>query len=224
MSQRLDLKAIERRAWLSTFQDGLWDIFFGLMLVAGAVSDWLQSRGTPSSIRIPAYLSLFVLAGLVLWGGKRYITAPRLGRVAFSPARKARMRKLVLILFPSLIVTGALFVLSRGWLGQPAWWGDFGWLAGTITVTLLFITTFSLMAVLMDFPRLALYGVLFALPEILGVGLSRLTGSEAGFLIGSLFSASVVLVVGAVVMIRFLRDYPAPEQASPGGELPQSNG
>jgi hypothetical protein len=223
MSHNLDLKVIERRAWLSTFQDGLWDVFFGLMLAAGAVSDWLHSRGASSSIRIPAYLSLYVLAGLVLWGGKHFITVPRMGRVAFSPARKARTRKLRLILFPVLIITGALFVLSQGLLGQPAWWGDFGWLAGTITITLLFITAFGLMAIFMDFPRLALYSVLFALPEILGVGLSRLTGSEAGFLIGNLFSASVVLAVGVVVMIRFLRDYPAPEQAPPGEELPQSN-
>jgi hypothetical protein len=219
MSQNLDLKAIERRAWLSTFQDGLWDIFFGLMLAAGVVSDWLHSRGVPSSIRIPAYLSLFVLAGLVLWGGKRFITVPRLGRVAFSPTRKARMRKLRLILFPALVITGALFVLSRGWLGQPGWWGDFGWLAGAITVTLLFITTFSLMAVFLDLPRLALYGVLFAVPEVLGVGLSRLTGSEAGFLIGSVFSASVVLAIGVAIMVRFLHDYP-----TPGKELPQANG
>jgi hypothetical protein len=224
MSQSLDLKAIERRAWLSTFQDGLWDIFFGLMLAAGVVSDWLHSRGVPSSVRIPAYLSVFVLAGLVLWGGKRYITMPRLGRVAFSPARKARMRTLKLVLAPFLIITGALFALSRGWLGQPAWWGDFGWLAGSITVTLVYIFAFGLMAVFMDLPRLALYGVMFALPEILGVGLSKLAGSEAGFLIGNIFSASVVLAVGLVVLVRFLHDTPAPGQGTPGEELPQANG
>jgi hypothetical protein len=218
MSQNLDLKAVERRAWLSTFQDGLWDIFFGLMLAAGVVSDWLHSRGVPSPVRIPVYLSLFVVAGLVLWGGKHFITVPRLGRVAFSPARKARMRKLRLILLPALIVTGALWVLSGGWLGQPAWWGDFGWLAGSITVTLVYTTAFGLMAVFMNLPRLALYGVLFALPEILGVGLSRLAGSEAGFLIGNAFSASVVLAVGVVIMVRFLHDYPAP-----GEELPQAH-
>jgi hypothetical protein len=218
MSQNLDLKAVERRAWLSTFQDGLWDIFFGLMLAAGVVSDWLHSRGVPSLVRIPAYLSLFVLAGLVLWGGKHFITVPRLGRVAFSPTRKARMRKLRLILLPALIVTGALWVLSGGWLGQPAWWGDFGWLAGSITVTLVYTTAFGLMAVFMNLPRMALYGVLFALPEILGVGLSRLAGSEAGFLIGNVFSASVVLAVGVVIMVRFLHDYPAP-----GKELPQAH-
>lgn len=218
MSQNLDLKAIERRAWLSTFQDGLWDIFFGLMLAAGVVSDWLHSRGVASSIRIPAYLSLFVLGGLVLWGGKRFITVPRLGRVAFSPTRKARMRKLRLILFPALVITGALFALSLGWLGKPAWWGDFGWLAGSITVTLVYVTTFSLMAIFMNLPRLALYGVLFALPEVLGVGVSRLAGSEVGFLIGNAFSASVVLAVGAVLMVRFLHDYP-----TPGKELPQAN-
>jgi hypothetical protein len=160
-----------------------------------------------------------VLGGLVLWGGKHFITVPRLGRVAFSPTRKARMQKLRVILFPALVITGALYVISGGWLGQPGWWGDFGWLVGAITVTLLFIATFSLMAVFLGLPRLALYGVLFALPEVLGVGVSRLAGSQAGFLIGSAFSATVVLAIGITIMVRFLHDYP-----TPGNELPQANG
>jgi len=32
MTDNLDLKELEKKAWRSTFQDGLWDIYFGLLI------------------------------------------------------------------------------------------------------------------------------------------------------------------------------------------------
>ena len=34
MTQNINLKALEKKAWRSVFQDGLWDIFLGLLLMA----------------------------------------------------------------------------------------------------------------------------------------------------------------------------------------------
>lgn len=212
MSQTLDLKELERKAWAPYVQDGLWDLFLGLMLVSAAVSSWLAYAGAPSSTRIPAYMSIVVLAGLVLWAGKRFVTLPRVGRVKYGPARKARLHTLRIIVLVAVLATAALFVaalgVKNGWLARPAWWALGKIPSGSIFAVLIILTVFSLMAAYMDFKRLYLYGVLFALQETVGVSLEAYAGIEWGFFAGAVVAAVVVMVIGTVVFLRFLRDYP----------------
>ena len=221
MSQNINLKALERKAWTSYFQDGLWDIFLGLLLVSSAVNTWLSDTGVPSSTRIPTYMAIMVLGGLVVWAGKRFITVPRIGRVKFGPARKVRMNKLRVVLFISVLVIWALFLAGLGikndWLQRPEWWLIGRTSIAAAIVTLNFLVVFSLMAYFMEFKRLYLYGVLFALQEVVGVGWREFAGVDIGFFIGSAVSAVIVLLIGTVVLVRFLREYPLPaDEASDG--------
>jgi hypothetical protein len=221
MSQNVSLKALERKAWTSYFQDGLWDIFLGLLLVSSAVNTWLSDTGVPSSTRIPTYIGIMVVGGLVLWAGKRFITVPRLGRVKFGPKRKAKLNWLRVVLFLSVLVIAALFLAGLGvknnWLQRPEW-GLIGRTSiASAIVTLNFLVVFSLMAYFMEFKRLYLYGVLFALQEVVGVGLRELADVDIGFFIGSAVAAVIVLFIGMVVLVRFLRQYPLPAvEASDG--------
>ncbi len=221
MSQIINLKELERKAWTSYFQDGLWDIFLGLLLVSSAVSTWLSDTGVPSSTRIPTYIGIMVLGGLVMWAGKRFITVPRMGRIKFGPARRSRMNKLRVVLFISVLVIAALFLAGLGvknhWLQRPEW-GLIGRTSiASAIVTLNFLVVFSLMAYFMEFKRLYLYGVLFALQEVVGVGLRELADVDIGFFIGSAVAAVIVLLIGTVVLVRFLREYPLPAvEASDG--------
>jgi hypothetical protein len=214
MSQNVSLKALERKAWTSYFQDGLWDIFLGLLLVSSAVNTWLSDTGVPSSTRIPTYIGIMVVGGLVLWAGKRFITVPRLGRVKFGPKRKAKLNWVRVVLFLSVLVIAALFLaglgLKNNWLQRPEW-GLIGRTSiASAFVTLNFLVVFSLMAYFMEFKRLYLYGVLFALQEVVGVGLRELADVDIGFFIGSAVAAVIVLFTGTVVLVRFLREYPLP--------------
>jgi hypothetical protein len=219
MSTNINLKEIERRVWLSTFQDGLWDIFFGLLLASSAVSARLSYSGAPSSTRIPAYMGVMALAGLILWAGKRFITFPRVGRVKFGPARKARLTRARVVLLISLLVIAALFLaglgVKNGWLQPPEWLLIGRMPIASLIVTLNFLVVFSLMAYFMEFNRLYLYGVLFALQEILGVGLREFAGVDIGFFIGSAVAAVIVLFIGTVMLVRFLRDYPPLAEGPP---------
>ena len=79
MSQMINLQDVERRAWTLYFQDGLWDIFFGLLFLGGGL------RALTGNL----WYYLLVAAGvLVLILGKRWITLPRLGQI--NTARSAR--------------------------------------------------------------------------------------------------------------------------------------
>lgn len=206
MSNQVSLKEVERKAWLSTFQDGLWDLYLGLLLAAGVVSSWFSYRDLPDASRIPAYFSVIVLAGLVLWAGKRFVTQPRLGRVKFGPEREARKSKARLVIIFAVLVTAALlafFVPRNG--GGAASLPPY---SGPVIVTLLLLFVFSALAYYFEFKRLYLYAVLFALQEPLGVILQEVTGTEIGFVIAPLIGAPIVLTIGLVHLVRFLRRYP----------------
>jgi hypothetical protein len=74
MVSNLDLKQLERKAFRSTFQDGLWDIFLGLLLLNMGGGTLLGGSGMSP---LWAMVGLTGFAGLVLllfWAGKKTIT------------------------------------------------------------------------------------------------------------------------------------------------------
>jgi len=67
---------------------------------------------------------------------------------------------------------------------------------------------FGLMAYFMDFPRLYAYGLLFAISIALTEALwpSRISG------IAFVVSGGIALLIGLVMLVRFLRRYPVPAE------------
>ena len=94
MSRDINLKELERKAWRSVFQDGLWDIYLGLLLMALAIYALLSKTKLPEAQQMVIYIGLMAASMLVLWAGKRFITLPRMGRVKFGPRGKTRRRKI----------------------------------------------------------------------------------------------------------------------------------
>jgi len=127
MSEKLNLKQIERKAWRSVFQDGLWDIYLGLLLLLMGSSDLLDQLPIGEAARLGIYLGLlaFILVGM--WLAKTYITIPRIGRVQFGPARQIRRKKAGLLLAGSVLLGVVLWmVASAGRIcRRPPVEGDF---------------------------------------------------------------------------------------------------
>jgi hypothetical protein len=212
MSQNIDLKKLERKAWTSYFQDGLWDIYLGLLLLAMAVSALLSDVGFSESWGMTVLIGLEVLAVLVLWVGKKLITVPRMGRVKFGPKRKAKLSWVVVILFISVLVGAGVFVAGlamrtdRPGRLNATFFAPAVWVVNVIVV-------FSLGAYFLDFSRLYLIGVMYALAVPLDILFRQLTDIDLSFLAFGV-PAMVILITGLVVFARFLRDYPLlPEEA-----------
>ena len=206
MSQNISLKELERKAWTSSFQDGLWDIYLGLLLLAMAVWALLSDVGFSESLGMAIFIGLEVLAMLVLWAGKKIVTIPRMGRVRFGPKRKAKLNWVRVILFISVLVGAGVFVAGLATrANRPEW----------LNATLIFpaawmvnaIVVFSLGAYFLDFNRLYLIGVMYALPVPLDIMFREFTDIDLSFLAFGV-PAVVILLTGTVVLIRFLRDYP----------------
>ena len=201
MSESLDLKQLERKAWQSFQQDGLMEVALGALLMLSFVAAIAGEQ------RFFVYI-LMLLLGPMLVLAKRYVTVPRIGRVEFGRKRKARQRALLIVAFAAVSLTFALLLISmRGseWIRDSHTLVSFG-LGGMIAVV------FMAMAYLKDFPRLYVAGILvggsFTLTELLDTPAPLLVVGAALFL------------VGLCVLVRFVRQYPAPSSGSEGGEGP----
>jgi hypothetical protein len=218
MRQDINLKEIERRAWRSTFQDGLWDIYLGLLLLAMAIGAWMSDIGASKSLSYGIYAGLMGLAMLVLWAGKRFITIPRMGRVKFGPKAKARKKKARLLLTVSVVVGLLLFLFI--WLavmgGRSP--GLSLRLIAPLVWTVNVLIVFGLGGYFLDFKRLYLIGLMYALAVPLNEALRALSGLDLSLLAFGL-PALVILGTGLVVFVRFVRHYPLPSERDVNGEV-----
>ena len=97
MNTQIDLKELERKAFRSTYQDGLWDILFGIIVITLAFY-MFRPTGGYSIFNTVAFIVGFGVANLVFWAGKYLITVPRMGLVTFGQTRKQKTTRLVIIL------------------------------------------------------------------------------------------------------------------------------
>ena len=191
MSQNLSLKDAERRAWTLYYEDGLWDIFLGLLFLGGGL------RTLTGSL----WFYLFVLAGILAFVlGRRFITLPRVGEIKFGPMREKKRRSLIIFIMVAVLLTLVLLLLPALGIATP------GPLAGLIfaaVVPLIFVY----MAYMMDFRRLFGYAVLVAIFMII----TEMVGTEAGA-IAQTAAGIVALISGLWHLVGFLRVYPLPEE------------
>lgn len=206
MEQQIDLKQLERKVWMSFFEDGVWDIYLGMLLMAMAVGALLSDIGAPEATFIITYGCLIGTAFVLLWLGKRFITIPRLGLVHFGPKAKARKKKASIIFAVSVLVGFVVFLMFLPTIK--------GSLFTTIPVDLVFpviwvanmLIVFSLAAYFLRFHRLYLIGVMFAVCIPLDILLKELTNRDLSFIAFGL-PALVILIMGGVVLARFLSKY-----------------
>ncbi|KPK34718.1 MAG: hypothetical protein AMJ65_17960, partial [Phycisphaerae bacterium SG8_4] len=213
---RINLTDIEKKAYRSTFQDGIWDLFLGSTLLTLAVVALLSNRGMAEGRQMIVLIVLQGAAVAFFIAGKKYVTVPRIGFVKFGRQRKAKVRKSHLVLLGSAVVGAVAFLVASQLIystqaGRPRLI-DFMPLAWAVNA----IAVFSLLAHYLDCPRLHGYGVLFALPVPVDRAIRAFAGvnlSPVAFAV----PAIVMLAIGAVLLVSFLRRYPrAAEEADLG--------
>ena len=212
MSHTINLKELERKAFRSTFQDGLWDMYLGFLLLIMGMGPVLPALDTSVMWILVMLLMLSVLAWLAFWAGKKFITTPRMGLVKFGPQRKAKLKKTRAVLFLSALLGVITFVLRATWKVEgatipiPA----YVWAVQAIVV-------FGLGAYFLDVSRFYAYGVLYAIPVPVGIVLLQNTGLPGLMFLPFGVSGGVMVLIGAVLFIRFLREYPLRAVAASDG-------
>jgi hypothetical protein len=202
MTEKMDLKSIEKKAWSSYFQDGLFDIFLGLITLNFGIAPLIEE--ITGIIYLMSYSVMLIVAFILFYAGKKYITATRIGRAKFSRERKTKNRKTTLVLTISVIFGCIVFLITATNLSPVTSNIHFGAVVFGINA----IIVFSLMAYLLDFNRLYLYGWFFA-ASIVFVELSRAyAGITYDNVIGFGTFGVIMIIIGLVYLIRFLHRYP----------------
>lgn len=198
---------LERRAYRSTFQDGIWDIFLGSSLLILAISALLSNIGVSQAVQMTVLVGMETLTVMAFISGKKHITVPRMGFVQFGPVRRRKMKKSYIVLLGSVITALVVFLVALQVVqGHPAsraellLFAPVAWVANSVIV-------FTLLAYYLDCSRLYTYGVLFALPVPLDMAIKQFAGINLSPIAFAL-PAIVMLVVGTVLLVRFLHQYP----------------
>jgi hypothetical protein len=209
VTQNIDMKELEKKAWTSYFQDGLLDIAIGMIMLAAVLSSTLDVIGISDEVRISIYIPLMVVVPpVIVILGKRYITIPRLGVARFGPHRKARNRIMIAGLVGTQLILLAMLALQ--WIyGVGS-----GWL-GSIIVTLNILAAFCLIAYLLDYKRMYVIGILVAASEPVTFCLKNYSDTVYRGFIAYGIPAIIVMVMGFIVLRQFMREYEKPTMETP---------
>jgi hypothetical protein len=208
MSTPISLKEIERKAFRSTYHDGLWDIYLGLVVVCMAIFVYRPVEGYGPTNIVLAIVGITLAYGL-LQAGKRLITLPRLGQVRFGAIRKRKKTTQAILLgVIVLIQVGVVGLTALAW-ANPAVGAKLSGLFPARNLELLLVAAVAalfvgpsmlLRAYFTDFPRGYYIAVMMALATFLMIYLNQ---PLYPLVIGSL-----IILPGLVLLVRFLRKYP----------------
>ncbi len=214
MSEKINLKELQRKAWRSIFQDGLWDIFLGLLLLNIAIYTVVNEYFANDDLKLSLFIGGELAAFLFLWAGKRFITIPRMGNVNFGRFGKVRRSKAKLLSFASVLVGLIVFLVATG-LSEPGQIAGLprvyvvavGWVINAILV-------FGLAAYFLDFNRLYLIGAMFALSFPLDIIMRELLNTDRWAFFAYAIPALIVLAVGIYFFVHFMQKFPGRQEGA----------
>ncbi len=208
MDTQPHLKELERKAFRSTYEDGLWDMYFGLIVICMAIFIYRPASGY-SPVNIVLALCAMGVAYAIFMTAKKFITLPRMGQVQFGPQRAKRKRTMVIVLSVVVFLQAAFVAFQVLARANPELGATLSALlpdkaAGDLLVAsigALFVgPSMIVVAYFTDFPRGYFIAIMIALAVFLMIYLNQPIYPT---LIGL-----VIALPGVVLFVRFLRKYP----------------
>jgi len=210
MNKHFNLDELEKKAFKSTYEDGLWDIMLGIIFLAFAAIPILSVRGLGDFWSSLLILPFFAIGYAIFALGKGRITYPRAGVMKIGSQRKKKIARIHIFLNVFL----ALGILT----GFTAFekFRDMDWFFPAVFAVLILIC-FSLGARYLDFPRLGYYGAGLTVFVLIGEVLFRegvVTHHGYPLVFGS--SGFTIMCIGVVLLLRFMKKYSIPGKEAAG--------
>ena len=202
MKPETDLKALERKAYLSYHSDGLLDVGFGLLILSVGIG-WYMGMPWLAGILFAIGISSYA-------GAKKVITIPRIGLVRFGPARQKRQKRetsFFMVYFTITALLGVVMFLVVININRSP--GGFGRILEKFIMapySILVAIAFACLAYWKQIPRYYIYAIILLIAVIAG----PLLGINHAIYFST--PGIVILVVGISLLIRFLKTYPLPEK------------
>ena len=207
MSQNLDLKAIERKAFRSVHQDGLWDIYLGGLLLVLSLFFAIPESGEGEL----TFMALALLGVAVVFAffqlGKKYITVPRMGQVKFGAERQKRKVTLAWIMGGFVLVTlGVLLFSLYVWNADAPFDVNLAPLLGRAVVSTISALIAGLSTIVISYFKEFTRGYYIALLMALGFFFTLWLDTT----VPMIAAGALILVPGLVIFVTFLRQHPLP--------------
>jgi hypothetical protein len=211
MTGDIDLKDLEKKAWRSTLEDGIFEIYFGILhlnITIGVILDDIL----PTPYNLIVMFSIISLGLTFFLIAKKFISEPRLGKVKFGRARIVRKVKTIAVLTINFLALLIIFLL--GILNPQLRLQLPDYLFDLIMGLLFFTLPICFIAYFLQFKRLYVIAILlglgFSLDEVFALfGIPDPIRSIMAF--GTI--SVIILTMGIVVFIRFLKKYPLPKDS-----------
>jgi hypothetical protein len=194
-----ELQKIERKVYMSFFEDGVWDIFLGLFILAWGLAILTEAAYLPGVSFLGIYFSI--------WGIKKWLTYPRIGYVRFSSTSRRRITARFLIFGAFVFLLGVMAAVLWGIGTRPQWLADY--LPLIFNGMLAAIVCFG--AYWARVNRFYMYAVLI----FLGAVLHKWLGIKWEY--GFIGAGGIIVLIGLGFLIRFLRKYPLVAQEDKDG-------
>ncbi len=200
MVEDISLKEIQRKVYMSFFQDGLWDILLGLFMLGWGLAILTDLAFLPGVTFIGLYFAV--------WGVKKRLTYPRIGYARFSATSRRRITAKFVIGGVAVLLVGVMVAVLWGIGARPQWLADYFPLIfnGMLAAIVCFIAYWARVN------RFYLYAALVFLGAVFHLWLG--VRWEFGF-IGA---GGIIVLIGLVILITFLRKYPRMVEEAQNGE------
>jgi hypothetical protein len=193
MTQNINIKELERKAFTSYHEDGLVDIFAGAWLLFFGLFSMCTDK--------PWFAGMFPVYGLPLFAlAKKKITVPRIGYVKFSQQRTSLMFIVYLWIAILFTVFGIVYYTDNApsWI-YPLLYDYPKLLSGIIIGSLFFVC-----ALVTGILRFYAYFALILAVSVTG----HVLGSHIRYEYFPVGLGVLILSVGIVVLIQFIQTYP----------------
>lgn len=199
------LGSVESKAYRTFYNDGLMDMFFGLILICIGFNVLRLRMGMDTSPYI-TFSILLLIPAFVL--SRLFISRPRMGYVKFGEKRRRRKVLALLIAIIIQLLFGFLLWISvSGRINDLLMQKFFN----PYTEFILLVIVFSLIGYLIDYNRFYLIG--FAVGT--GLRLSEIFKNSTISILTVYLSFSIagifLTTYGIILLVRFIRKYPKQE-------------
>ena len=201
MSDYIDLKKLERKAFTSIFEDGFFDIYLGILFLGVGLLTSLPE--TIPRILSCGIFALIIGAGIIVFlGGKKIVTVPRTGIIKIGRKRKAEKKKFVLILILLIVITGIFYVLTaNNFIEVEAY-------MSALFFGVFFAIPISLLANFLRIDRFYIHAILGGLSFFISELSYSLTSSSLYSFLAFLITGSLICATGVVFLYKFVQKYP----------------
>ena len=157
--------------------------------------------------------------GIIFVVAKRKYSNPRMGVIRPNQKHKRKIRSMLIANIILLAAGLVMFILALTGILPSANGRILGLPVPAIVFFLACLVAFSVMAFLLNFNRLYLYGLLYGLSIPLGEWIELATGFQTGSIVLMFLLAISVMITGVVIFKRFIDNTPLPDFNEAGQDV-----